>query len=781
VDEGLITTNQFIFLKGSATEFSIGSYGIQSVASVGNNPGKRNWTTSWEANGKMYVFGGEGFSSQNGSPTPPGGYMNDLWEYDPTTNNWRWLKGSNFLGASATSGTQGVAAVSNTPGSRKAGMGWSLNGKIYLFGGFITYIYLGHVNDFWEYDIATGNWRLLNGSPTSINLSPVYGTQGVFNAANNPGGREGSSTWTYNGKLYLFGGSTRISGVDVKVNDLWEYDPAVNQWRWLSGPQTGNNYETYGVKGIANTANIPGSRIEASVSNIGSKVYLYGGDGYAISPSTGPLDDLWEYDHSTGNWTWVAGGSNAAAPKVTGTQGIYGPAVTPGARAIARMTVSNNTLFLYGGFTWYSGFHADLWQFDPAISQWRWVKGPASVNQLGNYGFAATEDPSGATFPGARYDVKLSTINNNLYLFGGRGYNGISSVSDESQNDLRKFNTATNNWTWMKGYSGKQYYAAYGTKGIAASTNQPGTKNAASSVGANGKFYLFGGSGSNTYPNGGISNDLWEYDPTTNNWKWLKGSSTNNSAGSYGTIGVASATNEPPFRTNAMMWNIGNKIYMFGGTIGANYNDLWEYDLTTNNWTWLKGSNTQNQSGIYGTKTVAAPANTPGARWQGSAFTYNNKLYLFSGNGYNSNATSGELNDLWEYDPATNNWTWLSGNDAINSFGVYGTINVAAPTNIPGSRETAQLHTIGLKAYLFGGRGYASSGGFQNLNDTWEYDFATNQWTWKKGLSTGGNSGVAGSYGIEDPANYPIARYHATGWALSGKMYLFSGTFRSGV
>ena len=771
VDEGLITTNQFIFLKGNATEFSIGSYGTQGVASVGNNPGKRRFPTMWDYNDKIYLFGGEGNATNTGNP-PPNGNMNDLWEFDPATNNWRWLKGSSSLGGGVVTGTQGIAAAANTPGAKTNAMGWKLNGKLYLFGGS------GRFNDLWEYDPAINQWRWLNGSPNMSNISPTFGTQGIFDGANNPGSRDVSTTWVNNGRLFLFGGITRVAGVDVKMSDLWEYDPSINQWRWIKGPNSGDQFGVYGTQGVSDPANNPGARLTSGGALIGNKFYLFGGEGLASLNTGGWNNDLWEYDHTTNNWTWLKGSSVSNQAGIYGTMGSYDPSNTPGIRKYPGVSAVSGKLYVMGGFGWGNtpgdGFLNDLWEYDPVINQWRWIKGDNVRNISGIHGFQNI--PDNANKPGGRYSsyYSLQSLNGELYYFGGEGYN--ATVVLGYLNDLWRFNFSNNQWTWLKGASGKQYYGEYGTKGIVTSTNKPGAKNAASSIGANGKYYLFGGSGSNTYPNGGTSNDMWEYDPTTNNWKWLKGSNTSGAAGNYGTQGVAASTNDPSFRTNAMLWSIGNKIYMFGGTVGANLNDLWEYDLTTNNWTWLKGSNTYNQSGIYGTKGVAASTNTPGARWQAAAFTYNNKLYLFGGNGLNSGATSGELNDLWEYDPGTNNWTWLSGNDAINSFGIYGTINVAAPANIPGGRETAQMHTIGSKAYLFGGRGYASAGGFQNLNDTWEYDFATNQWTWKKGLSTGGNAGVAGSYGIEDPANYPIARYHATSWALSGKMYVFSGT-----
>jgi len=151
------------------------------------------------------------------------------------------------------------------------------------------------------------------------------------------------------------------------------------------------------------------------------------------------MDDVWTYDHSTGNWTWIAGSNNAAAGKVSGTQGVYGPTVSPGARVLASMTTHNNSLYLQGGFTWYSGFHSDMWQFDPTINQWRWIKGPVAVNQTGIYGFENTEDAAGVTYPGGRYDAKFQNINSKFYFFAGRGYSGTSTSSDESQNDLWDF------------------------------------------------------------------------------------------------------------------------------------------------------------------------------------------------------------------------------------------------------------------------------------------------------------------------------------------------------
>ena len=68
-------------------------------------------------------------------------------------------------------------------------------------------------------------------------------------------------------------------------------------------------------------------------------------------------------------------------------------------------------------------------------------------------------------------------------------------------------------------------------------------------------------------------------------------------------------------------------------------NDLWRYDPETNQWTWVSGSNTRNQVGVYGTKGVPDAANVPGARSDSISWTDSTgNLWLFGGDGYDSTA-----------------------------------------------------------------------------------------------------------------------------------------------
>ena len=59
-------------------------------------------------------------------------------------------------------------------------------------------------------------------------------------------------------------------------------------------------------------------------------------------------------------------------------------------------------------------------------------------------------------------------------------------------------------------------------------------------------------------------------------------------------------------------------------------------------WTWISGSNSINQNGIYGTQGIASSSNIPGGRYNSiSWIDSNNNLWLFGGNGYSTNNNLG--------------------------------------------------------------------------------------------------------------------------------------------
>ena len=102
------------------------------------------------------------------------------------------------------------------------------------------------------------------------------------------------------------------------------------------------------------------------------------------------------------------------------------------------------------------------------------------------------------------------------------------------------------------------------------------------------------------------------------------------------------------------------------------------------------------------------------------------QVWLFGGLGYGATgATGGEgpLNDLWTYNPTTQEWTWVNGTQATNSSAVaYGTQGTGALTNQPGARagSSGWVDTTG-HLWMFGGNGYDSAGNVGDLNDLWKF------------------------------------------------------------
>ena len=106
-----------------------------------------------------------------------------------------------------------------------------------------------------------------------------------------------------------------------------------------------------------------------------------------------------------------------------------------------------------------------------------------------------------------------------------------------------------------------------------------------------------------------------------------------------------------------------------------------EYD-----WTWMSGSSTVNGAltGLYGTGygSVGTPE---GRLWPAMWTDSAGNLWLFGGGDINWNY----FNDLWEYNPAANQWIWMNGPNVTNDPGSFGALGQFAPGNNPPSRMMA--------------------------------------------------------------------------------------------
>ncbi len=168
------------------------------------------------------------------------------------------------------------------------------------------------------------------------------------------------------------------------------------------------------------------------------------------------------------------------------------------------------------------------------------------------------------------------------------------------------------------------------------------------------------------------------------------------------------------------LWPLAPVLSVLVGSCGGD--NLVASAPMTAGWTWVSGSSSSNQSGVYGTQGTASPSSVPGARerpvsWIDAA----GNLWLFGGSGVDPAGSFSRLSDLWRFDGT--NWTWVSGSSDIRQAGVYGTQGTASPSNIPGARESSVswIDAAG-NLWLFGGVGYDAAGTFARLNDLWRYN-----------------------------------------------------------
>jgi N-acetylneuraminic acid mutarotase len=166
-----------------------------------------------------------------------------------------------------------------------------------------------------------------------------------------------------------------------------------------------------------------------------------------------------------------------------------------------------------------------------------------------------------------------------------------------------------------------------------------------------------------------------------------------------------------------MSFSLNNKIYVGGGYAGnlASMKDFWEYDPALDLWTRKK--------------------DLPGAnRTAGIGFAVNGKGYIGLGSTNYNTFSATFRSDLWQYDPAADNWT----------------LKQPLPDS---GRHHAACFVVGNKAYVVGGNtGYP----YDASNDLWQYDATNDTWT--------------------SMAPYPATYvYNAMGFAIGNDGYIVGG------
>ena len=410
--------NEWVWMAGSQSINQIGTYGTPGTPDPANTPASRQSPATWtDANGDLWLFGGYGYDS-NGNLLP----MNDLWKF--SAGQWTWMDGPTLAGQSGNYGTLGVATPYGIPGARFQAASWTdATGNFWLFGGngFDSVGNESPMNDLWRY--SAGEWTWVGGSAVG-KQSGHYGTLGVADSDNTPGGRNGAALWVdASGDVWVFGGIgyDETNPINGNLSDLWKYSGG--EWTWMSGPKAKEQKGVYGTQGVASATNIPGARYAShNWIDPSGNLWLFGGWAYDSNGTLGYINDLWEY--SAGQWKWVAGSKIANQAGVYGTQGTPSANNIPGARWGGVVWTDNSgTVWLFGGTAYYSstnaGFMNDLWKY--SNGQWTWISGANVGYQSPTFGTRGMLDPGNT--PGGRFMLnRWIDPDGNLWLFGGYGH-----------------------------------------------------------------------------------------------------------------------------------------------------------------------------------------------------------------------------------------------------------------------------------------------------------------------------------------------------------------------
>ncbi len=759
-----------------------GVYGDLGTPDAKNWPGSREEATSWtDSQGNLWLFGGYGFDAAYNF-----GFLNDLWRFDPTINQWTWVAGTNDIAPSLVDpgvyGALGVGELGDTPGGREGGASWTDNqGNFWLFGG-IGYDAAGnlvYLNDLWRFGLAT------NGLPVAATptISPTSGTYTTMQSVTITDSTPGVTIF------YL------VNGVAPPT----EY----------TGPITVTSSET--IEAIAEGSGYANSAVSTATYTV--KLPVAATPVFSVMPgSYASPQRVMISDATPGAVIYYTTSGNPT----TGSAVYKGPITVSTSDTVQAIAVAN-------GYA-ESAIGSASYVIAPtsALGEWEWVNGGSTVPQCGNSStpcgnpgvYGALGASAIGNLPGGReFAASWTDQGGKLWLFGGEGSDSAGVFG--LLNDLWKFDPTLGEWTWEGGTStfGPTLGSSgvYGTQGSADQKNMPGSRYLASTwTDTAGNFWLFGGFGLDSAGVSGTLDDLWQFNPSTMLWTWIGGpsafaagclkSDTCVQAGVYGTLGTPSADNIPGGREAAVTWtDAAGNFWLFGGngtdSVGNSgmLNDLWEFSPSTGLWSWIAGSNTlvpmtgptvwYGEWAVYGQLGVPAPGNVPGGREGGSGWVdASGNLWTMGGWGYDQHGFYGFLNDMWEFNIQTRDWTWMGGFAGASSEGsalpVYGAEGTPGAANMPSIREFASASTDRSTDtfWLFGGFGADSNVLVGNVNDLWNFNPKTNQWTWTSGGPGTSPIGVYGVQGAPSPTNVPSNREGAAGWIdLAGNLWFFAG------
>lgn len=318
--------------------------------------------------GKLVFFGGVGAAGTESILD----VADDCWVFDPSLLEWRqierhgpWPSPRRCVGITPAPGGMYLWGGSGLADSRE--------GKRYSF-----------LNDWWHFELATGQWSLLRKSDDH-RQSPIVGAGEMY-----PPPRYTPVFQAAREDLFLFGGYTEDRLGKRKLNDAWICQDGT--WQLV---------EMAGAIGYGCGSDWPGLRYGCMSAVVGGRIYVFGGFS-----DEGDHNDLWCFSMVNRRWQLIV-------PESSGSE-------APPARYCAAFACHEGRLFLFGGRSRrYPKLNFnDLWVFDLVQEKWECLNENRTPHLY----------DASAPFPGYHAKASTAVVGNYWYLWGGEGLHG--HVSD---------------------------------------------------------------------------------------------------------------------------------------------------------------------------------------------------------------------------------------------------------------------------------------------------------------------------------------------------------------